>query len=194
MYIHIMRNYKFPHRHDETMLPEVFRSFGFNAHICASQSSVPWIKARHPCLQLCFFSSNLFRHSLKCCLEARARLKRSQQKLAALCKAMKQQYAWLLNHISADPIKQRRTKLSPKSRHKEDSWAIESTGLHPHLLHHIPQGPNTDMVSVGSIADVAATWQNSSTLILRGRVIINCSSRPQQLQECMWISTDSTAL
>lgn len=106
---------------------------------------------------------------------------------------MKQQYAWLLNHISADPIKQQRTKLSPKSRHKEDSWAIESTGLHPHLLHHIPHSPNTDMFSVGSIADVAASWQNSNTYIQCGRVIMNCSWRPQQLQESMWILRDSTA-
>lgn len=117
------------------------------------------------------FSATALNADLKRDLGGSAR----SRKPAALCKAMKQQYAWLLNHISADPIKQQTTKLSPKSRHKEDSWAIESTGLHPHLLHHIPHGPNTGMFSVGSIADVAASWQNYNTLILRGRVIINCS-------------------
>lgn len=48
---------------------------------------------------------------------------------------MKQQSAWLLNHISAHPIKQWRTKLGPKSRHKAHSWAIESVWLHS-FLHH----------------------------------------------------------
>lgn len=83
---------------------------------------------------------------------------------------MKQQHAWLLNHISADPVKQRRTKLSPKSRHKEDSWAIESAKLHPRLLHHIPHGPNTDD-SIVLIGALKAEFQH----ILCGRDIINCS-------------------
>lgn len=56
---------------------------------------------------------------------------------------MKQQSAWLLNHISTHPIKQWRTKLGPKSRHKAHSRAIESIWLHPSPLHHTPHGPES---------------------------------------------------
>lgn len=74
------------------------------------------------------------------------------EKLAALCKAVKQQYAWLLNHISTDPVKQRRTKLSPTSRHKEDSWAIESIKLHPPSLTSHSSWPKCRSVDVDSTA------------------------------------------
>lgn len=95
------------------------------------------------------------------------------RKLAALCESMKQQYARLLNHISADPIEQERTELSPKSRHKEDSRAIESAGLLPRLLHHIPHSTNADMFAVASIAAAAGFQRFQSARV--GGVVINGS-------------------
>lgn len=145
---------------------KLFNPFGFNA-MWQSSEKRPVTLYLFDCVSTLGTLSALnanFQRDLGWCARSR--------KLAALCKAMKQQYAWLLNHISADLIKQRRTKLSPKSRHKEHSWAIESTGPRPHLLHHIPHGLNPDMFSVGPIA---ASWQSSNTFVLCGSVIINCS-------------------
>lgn len=56
--------------------------------------------------------------------------------LSAPQQGMKQQSAWLLNHISTRPIKQWSARLGPKSRHKAHSRAIESIWLHPHLTSH----------------------------------------------------------